>query len=84
MKTHKQIMSELEQNDIKSYNEIKENTEKVKKEFEHGGKRKGAGRRTLALTVSKNRSVRLTDAEYEKFRAQGGVKWLREKLKEVS
>ncbi len=78
------IIEKLKETNPDVYTEIKENTEKVKQEFGRGGKRNGAGRRALSLTVSKNRSIRLTDDEYEKFQAQGGTKWLREKLKEVS
>jgi hypothetical protein len=77
------IIEKLKQTDPQTYAEIKENTEKVKQKFEHGGKRAGAGRKILSLTISKNRSVRLTDEEYAKFLAQGGANWLREKLKEV-
>lgn len=63
MKTHKQIMEELKNNDIESYNEIKENTEEFKKT--RGGFRPNAGRKRL-----KNLSLTFTirvDAEEKEF-----------------
>lgn len=40
---------------------------------------KGAGRTkgTISLNPAKNRTIRLTDADYKKFLDKGGVKWLR-------
>lgn len=78
------IIEKLKETDPQTYAEIKENTQKVKKEFGRGGKRAGSGRKALSITASKNRSIRLTDDEYQKFQEQGGAKWLREKLKEAS
>lgn len=46
-----------------------------------GGKRFGAGR-PAKDELAKRRSIRLTDADYLKFKQLGGAAWLREKLKE--
>ena len=45
MKTHKQIMEELKNTDVDSYNEIKENTEEFRKK--RGGFRENAGRKRI-------------------------------------
>ena len=47
MKTHKQIMEELKNADSDSYEEIKENTEAVKRYFGRGGRRPNAGRKRI-------------------------------------
>lgn len=77
------IIEKLKETDPKTYAEIKENTEEVRKKFKHGGKRTGAGRKPVSLSAAKNRSVRLTDEEYELFQSCGGTQWLRDKLKEA-
>jgi len=64
MKTHKQIMDELKNNDIESYNEIKENTEAVKKAFTRGGYRPNAGRKRLK-DVSLTFTIRVDATEKE-------------------
>ncbi len=46
-----------------------------------GGKRAGAGR-PVVEDLAKRRTIRLTDADYAKFKLLGGAKWLRKKLKE--
>jgi hypothetical protein len=77
------IIEKLKETAPETYAEIKANTEDVKKKFKHGGKRTGAGRKPVSLSAAKNRSVRLTDEEYELFQSCGGTKWLRDKLKEA-
>lgn len=64
MKTHKQIMEELKNTDIESYNEIKENTEDVKKTFTRGGYRPNAGRKRLK-GVSLSFTIRVDEVEKE-------------------
>lgn len=63
MKTHKQIMQELKDTDIESYNEIKENTEEYKKK--RGGLRQNAGRKRLK-ELSLTFTIRV-DAEEKEF-----------------
>ena len=62
MKTHKQIMDELKNTDIESYNEIKENTESVKKAFTHGGHRPNSGRKRIT-GLSLNFTIRVDEVE---------------------
>lgn len=62
IKTHKQIMDELKNTDIESYNEIKENTETVKKTFTRGGYRPNAGRKRIK-NVSLNFTIRVDEVE---------------------
>lgn len=64
MKTHKQIMDELKKTDIESYNEIKENTEAVKKVFTRGGSRPNAGRKKIK-GVSLTFTIRVDETEKE-------------------
>jgi len=46
-----------------------------------GGSRKGAGRKSIPESdKAKNRSIKLTDQDWAKFRSLGGVKWLRSLL----
>ena len=49
-----------------------------------GGKRENAGRKRIGDNeeISKSRTVRLTDSEYEQFKERGGVARLRQLLKE--
>lgn len=51
-----------------------------------GGYRKGSGRPEGTIKPEykkvKNRTITLNDSDYELFLSFGGVKWLREKLKE--
>ena len=47
----------------------------------HGGIRKGAGA-PRKLEVAKSRTMRLVDADWEKFKLLGGVKWLKGLLKD--
>jgi len=49
----------------------------------HGGTRPGAGKQKSGNPEAKTRSIRLTDAEYLKFKALGGVKWLRDILYKI-
>lgn len=63
MKTHKQIMKELKDTDIESYNEIKESTEEFKRK--RGGFRANAGRKRLK-DVSLTFTIRV-DAEEKEF-----------------
>ena len=79
-----EIIEKLKETEPETYLEIKTNTQKVKEKFKHGGKRSGAGRKSISLSVAKSRSLRLTDEEYELFKSYGGIKWLREKLKDAS
>jgi hypothetical protein len=44
-----------------------------------GGKREGAGRPPV-LNKSKNRTFKLTDAQYARMKELGGVKWLKSLL----
>lgn len=44
-----------------------------------GGARPNAGRPTLA-EPAKNRTIRLTDADWQKFKSLGGVAWLKEMI----
>lgn len=60
MKTHKQIMDELKNTDIKSYNEIKENT----KTFTRGGRRANAGRKRIK-GISLTFTIRVDETEKE-------------------
>jgi len=46
---------------------------------QRGGAREGAGRPTQD-DKAKNRTIRLTDDEYAKFKALGGAGWLRQQL----
>ena len=62
MKTHKQIMEELKNTDIESYNEIKENTEELKKT--RGGFRPNAGRKRIK-EVSLRFTIRVDEVEKE-------------------
>jgi len=48
----------------------------------HGGARAGAGAPKLADSA-KIRSIRMTDADYSKFKLMGGVKWLRDILRGI-
>lgn len=51
-----------------------------------GGKREGAGGKKPCLPqdeLRKNRTIKLSDAEYDKFKLKGGAKWLRKKLEEI-
>lgn len=64
MKTHKQIMEELKNTDVESYNEIKENTEAVKKAFTRGGYRPNAGRKRIK-GVSLSFTIRVDAVEKE-------------------
>lgn len=43
---------------------------------QRGGARQGAGRPTIA-EPAKNRTIRLTDADWLKFKSIGGVAWLK-------
>lgn len=63
MKTHKQIMKELKDTDIESYNEIKESTKEFKET--RGGFRANAGRKRLK-GVSLTFTIRV-DAEEKEF-----------------
>jgi len=45
----------------------------------HGGARNGAGRPTVE-DKAKMRTMRLTDAEYAKYKLLGGIKWLKSLL----
>lgn len=63
MKTHKQLMNELKNTDVESYNEIKENTEEFKKT--RGGFRPNAGRKRLK-DISLTFTIRV-DAEEKEF-----------------
>jgi len=49
-----------------------------------GGKREGAGRKPLApAEISSAGSIRLTAAQWEKFKLLGGVAWLRTALQKA-
>ncbi|MCD7779820.1 MAG: hypothetical protein LUH05_04030 [Candidatus Gastranaerophilales bacterium] len=50
-----------------------------------GGKRPGAGRPvgTNKANKAQTHSIRLTDTDYNNFKLLGGVKWLREAIKEA-
>lgn len=51
-----------------------------------GGKREGSGRPEGTTKPenekAKNRTLRLTDAEYKNYLDKGGIKWLRERLRD--
>lgn len=64
MKTHKQVMNDLKKTDVESYNEIKENTEDVKKAFTRGGYRPNAGRKRIK-GVSLSFTIRVDAIEKE-------------------
>lgn len=50
-----------------------------------GGNRAGAGRPkgTITETPAKQRSIRLTDADYQSFKQLGGAEFLREAIEEA-
>lgn len=48
---------------------------------QRGGAREGAGRPKLNEDEkAKNRTIRMTDDDYQKFKALGGAKWLNAQL----
>lgn len=48
---------------------------------QRGGAREGAGRPKLNEDEkAKNRTIRMTDNDYQKFKALGGAKWLNAQL----
>lgn len=57
-------MDELKKTDIESYNEIKENTELVKKTFTRGGARANAGRKRIK-NISLTFTIRVDAVEKE-------------------
>lgn len=46
---------------------------------QQGGAREGAGRPPLEVKAQ-NRTIRLTDAEYLKFKQLGGASWIKKQL----
>lgn len=72
MKTHKQIMDELKNTDIESYNEIKENTEEFKKT--RGGFRPNAGRKRLkGVSLTFTIRVDATEKEFITFARENNI-----------
>ncbi|MDD3436816.1 MAG: hypothetical protein PHC64_06675 [Candidatus Gastranaerophilales bacterium] len=58
------LIEELKNTDIESYNEIKENTAKVKETFKHGGYRQNAGRKRIK-DISLSFTIRVDAIEKE-------------------
>jgi hypothetical protein len=52
----------------------------VKKMQADAPKKKQRGRPAVA-DLAKNRTIKLTDADWDAFRAMGGAKWLRDMIK---
>lgn len=51
---------------------------------QRGGAREGSGRPKLnANDKAKNRTIRMTDDDWQKFKALGGTKWLAKILEKV-